>query len=312
MLDDTLELRVHSGAQRGAALPLLEPRLSVGADPEQDLCLAESGLPPAAGHLVLDGGAWYWEACAQPGERLGPLGPEPFDIGGAWLSVAQPDTLWPVPVPVNLEAGPGAVPADGPSPAPGPASAQAQPARRAPNPRALLRGRRSVAWAVAGVALGLIGSSWGLSYSDLMRTPPAPPPSEQERAAALAAAVEQARVTLSRMLGERMLEGVEVAIVEGQLQLSGGVPISQGEVYRRMLERYKVLIPAVPVTDLVNQGGNLLPFTITQVVGGSQAHIVTAEGHRLYIGDSLAGFRLAAIEGQRIRFDGQRVLEVHW
>jgi type III secretion protein D len=80
-----------------------------------------------------------------------------------------------------------------------------------------------------------------------------------------------------------------------------------------MLQRFKDRYDSpVALIDNVTAAGSGLPFTIVQIMSGPHAHLVTADGHRLYIGDELAGLRLTRIDDNRIQFDGDRHYEVNW
>lgn len=78
---------------------------------------------------------------------------------------------------------------------------------------------------------------------------------------------------------------------------------------QRFNERYEL---PVPLLDEVATAGAGLPFVIVQIISGTNAHLVTSEGQRLYIGDVLNGLRLSRIDEQRIEFDGDRHVEVRW
>ena len=56
----------------------------------------------------------------------------------------------------------------------------------------------------------------------------------------------------------------------------------------------------------------LAPFKIRQIISGSNASVVTAEGDRIYIGDEFRGMRLAAVTNHRLTFVGKRKVEVRW
>lgn len=67
-----------------------------------------------------------------------------------------------------------------------------------------------------------------------------------------------------------------------------------------------------PVHAKVGSAEGMLPFRIRQVISGSNASIITHDGNRLYIGDEYRGVRLVAIEGNQLRFDGERKIKVKW
>ena len=116
---DVLELRVVSGLQAGAALPL-EDALTVGAGNDADLLLMGDGLPPARllvratpdGGLLLEAvedGVLLSTGVTLSGGETVPLAPgEPFRTGDIWLVVrgsTEPWEHWSPPVTEAPETG---------------------------------------------------------------------------------------------------------------------------------------------------------------------------------------------------------------
>jgi type III secretion protein D len=125
--------------------------------------------------------------------------------------------------------------------------------------------------------------------------------------------VDEARRQLNTMLSERLLSDVNVQQTAEGLALSGNLKAESQLVYQRMLQRFKDRYESpVALIDNVTATSNGLPFTIVQIMSGPHAHLVTADGHRLYVGDELAGLRLTRINDNRIQFDGERHYEVNW
>jgi type III secretion protein D len=115
------------------------------------------------------------------------------------------------------------------------------------------------------------------------------------------------------MLSDRLLSEVNVQQTPEGLALSGNLKAESRVVYQRMLQRFKDRYQSpVALIDNVSTSSNGLPFTIVQIMSGPHAHLVTADGHRLYIGDELEGLRLTRIDDKSIQFDGDRHYEVNW
>ncbi|MFT5963094.1 MAG: type III secretion protein D [Burkholderiaceae bacterium] len=67
-----------------------------------------------------------------------------------------------------------------------------------------------------------------------------------------------------------------------------------------------------PINAKVGSAESMLPFTIRQIVSGTNAGIVTDDGHRFYVGDEFLGVRLVAVTDNRLTFMGKRKIEVIW
>ena len=67
-----------------------------------------------------------------------------------------------------------------------------------------------------------------------------------------------------------------------------------------------------PINAKVGSAESMLPFTIRQVVSGTNAGIVTGDGDRFYVGDEFLGVRLIAVKDNRLTFMGKRKIEVIW
>ena len=182
---------------------------------------------------------------------------------------------------------------------------------------------------VIGVLLGIAGSAWSLTRS-------ASPTPEQLAMSATAqnitqslngvepatqsthkrvqlANVDNVKHQLNIMLSDRLLSDIYVQRTPEGLALSGNLKTESQLVYQRMLQRFKDRYDSpIALIDNVTVTSNGLPFTIVQIMSGPHAHLVTADGHRLYVGDELQGLRLTRIDDNRIQFDGERHYEMNW
>jgi type III secretion protein D len=68
--------------------------------------------------------------------------------------------------------------------------------------------------------------------------------------------------------------------------------------------------PKFPITINIMSATTLLPFKVTQIISGKLAGITTEDGQRIFIGDSLDGYRLVAVQGNKASFDGKRKIDV--
>ncbi len=68
--------------------------------------------------------------------------------------------------------------------------------------------------------------------------------------------------------------------------------------------------PSVSIRATVKSIEELLPFRVQEVHGGATASVVTSDGQRLYVGDSLSGYRLTRVDEHSVTFTGKRKIEV--
>lgn len=91
-----LELRVLSGLHREARCPVTHGAL-VGADPDCDIVLADTGLPARAARLVLSDQGWNLtpgESEPEPDAASGTPYNQPLPLGPVWLTVSHPEDPW--------------------------------------------------------------------------------------------------------------------------------------------------------------------------------------------------------------------------
>ena len=301
------ELRVLNGLHQGAALPLVGEQWLIGADDQHDLALYDPGV--AALHCRLSRTEDGWSLDAEDslinddeGHALTSAQLRPnqaFALGNVWLCLATAETAWPQ-VPQVI------------APVTEPAwASRPEPAPRAPRWKLLCA-------ALAGLMLGVIGAQAFMSRTATTADHPA-----SSSPASLATEPVPGKITLtnrddirrhlSTLLSERLLTDVTLEDSGDGLVLKGRLNEEALQVYRRMLEHFTARYAiAVPVLDQVATLSRGLPFAIAQIISGNNAHLVTADGHRMYIGDQYNGLRLTHIDDQRIEFDGEQHIEVPW
>lgn len=294
------ELRVLSGLQQGAALPLVDGEWRIGAADDADLALYDPGVQGRHALLQVAGDQWTIAALAGaalhdadgcPQMQLALLPDVPFAVAGIWLCLAAAGSDWPVAEPLP-----------------------------APSPRITAGAAPRPSWAkrlVIGIAVVTVASStWALSA----RNPPAP---EAESSTALrqladikttANDAQSVQVALQRWLRERELAaGVVLQPGTQEVTLNGRLSPERLAAVRQAVARFQAQQQG-PVTliDRLSARDEQLPFRIVQIVGGKQGHVVMADGRRLFLGDQLDGLRLTAIEAGKVTFDGERRFEVSW
>ena len=287
------ELRVLSGLHEGAALPLFGECWSIGADQDADLELYDPGV--AARHARLHGLAGCWTVQAQEGllqddagtvrAQIADLAPgRAFAIGGIRLCVADTQSAW-----LDERADPVAQPG-------APATAGSKSKWLAPGILVLVPILMALAWQPMGTAPALA---------------PQPSPASNKRQLVTTAQVHQ---QLLKMLIERDLGNtVRLQVAADRITLGGEVGQDSLALVSRMLERFEVQFETpVAIVNQVQQTSTVLPFRIVQIIGGPKAHVVLADGRRLFFGDEVQGLRLTAIDNRRVLFEGRQRHEVNW
>lgn len=312
------ELRVLSGLHQGAALPLIGEQWMIGADDELDLALHDPGV--AKQHCRLQREGEHWSLNAEEGAVVDseghahpatPLQPNtPFALGSVWLALCAADQAWPA-VPAPQAKGPSEQPAE-----PSVDATERPPATARPS----IFSRLSLM--AVGALIGVVGSAWSLSYSVSSTDSAKGAVAAHEKPMAAPARVDdhrtqlnpdQAAAKLRTLLSDRLLNEVTVEQTAQGLVLRGNLQDEARLVYNRMLQRFGDLYKTpIAVVDEVSKGTSALPFVIVQILSGPNAHLVTAEGKRLYIGDELDGLRLTRIDDGRVQFEGDRHYEVNW
>jgi type III secretion protein D len=306
------ELRVLNGLHQGAALPLIGDQWDIGSDAEQDLALYDPGV--AGLHCRLQRVDDQWQLNAMDGVICNEQGHGQavihlttnlkFTLSTVWLCLAHAQDAWvdcPTILPQNED----------PTRLPGSTSHLE---------KATLRSRvfNRVSGVVLGLLIGVVGSAWSLTRP---ATSVAPQPVASEKPLVKApldsvpgpGRIEDARRHLITMLKERLLDQVSLHQTPEGLTLTGHLDDESLQVYRRMLGQFKDHYPSpISLVDNVSTSSTGLPFVIVQIMAGPLAHLVIADGQRLYIGDERQGLRLTRIDDHRIRFEGDRHYEVHW
>jgi type III secretion protein D len=293
--DVLFELRVLSGLHEGAALPLFGECWSIGAHQDADLELYDPGV--AARHARLHGMAGRWTVQAQEGllqddtgtvrAQIADLAPgRAFAIGGIRLCVADTQSAW-LDKPADAVAQPGA---------PIPAGSKSKSKWLAPGILVLVPILMALAWQPMGSVPALA---------------PQPSPASNKRQLETAAQVHQ---QLLKMLIERDLGNtVRLQVAADRITLGGDVGQDSLALVTRMLERFEVQFETpVTIVNQVQQTSTVLPFRIVQIIGGQKAHVVLADGRRLFFGDEVQGLRLTAIDNRRVLFEGRQRHEVNW
>jgi len=300
---EMFELRVLSGLHQGAALPLFGDQWCIGASEEADLELYDPGIEAQHAQLFCIDGRWQVQArqgllqdeCGAVLARIANLAPRvEFSIGGIRLCIASIDSFW-LQEPVNVPGTPNEVAVN---------------ERAAPTVNRWKTGLICALLVLVLVPLAVAGGMV-LPPNDVM-----PPPREEssgsdKRQLATPAEVHQ---QLRKMLIERELgHQVSLELASDQITLGGEVSKESQALVSRMLDRFSAQFETtVPILNQVQALNSDLPLRIVQIIGGPKAHVVLADGRRLFFGDEVDGLRLTVIDNHRLLFEGKQRYEVKW
>lgn len=118
---------------------------------------------------------------------------------------------------------------------------------------------------------------------------------------------------LKHMLRQRGLhKKVSVAKADDKWKLSGALSEDELATTSRMIARFEVTYPQIDLVDDTKPLNRTLPFEIRSVSSGMYAHVLTTEGQRVYVGESVHGFTLKKIEKDKILFSGEHDVELLW
>lgn len=296
---EMFELRVLSGLHQGAALPLFGDQWCIGASAEADLELYDPGIEAQHAQLFCSDGRWQVQArqgllqdeCGAVLARIANLAPRvEFSIGGIRLCIAITDSFWSQ-EPVHV---------------PGTSNEVAVNERAASTAIRWKTGLVCALLVPLAVAGGLV-----LPSSDVMPPPREEASTSDKRRLATPAEVHQ---QLRKMLIERELgHQVSLELASDQITLGGEVSKESQALVSRMLARFSAQFETtVPIINQVQALSSDLPFRIVQIIGGQKAHVVLADGRRLFFGDEIDGLRLTVIDNHRLLFEGKQRYEVKW
>jgi hypothetical protein len=334
---DALELRVLSGLQSGAALPL-EDMLTVGSDDDADLLLlGDAGdlaglrvsLAPDGGLTLqaLDEGVALASGTMLAAGASMPLMPgEAFRTGDIWLTVRDTSDPWEAWTPPVLAGAVEELPDAGAEPTTSPdesfiaADVRPSPAgrqTRSPAPRPM----RTLGSLI--VAAGLLSTMLGVAALVRQAT---------EGEASVAPGADPAKTGTSASGGRRAtvavhaVPAVPVAPVAPVAAASAPVAASASTAAASSASAPRAPdVDVIPGATSVRAGGRdqllvnvpgdgivILPFDIQEVLLGSASHVTLTDGRRLAPGDRVGEWRLAEIRPGALVFDGPRKVQIGW
>lgn len=337
------ELRVITGFQQGAVLPLIGSNWSLGTTDEMDFCLVDPQLngihvnvskneQNELWHVVCLSGSLQDLASNTKNSDDFPLD-VPFQINGVWFAICHMDTQWEVlqsqvdEYNLNLSKQPAS-----------PTDVEAQPIPHIPQINSQDLGSsvltskldfvgrtnlyRNKLVAFLGLFTAVVTTS--VLALDAIKTPAIPvnkfiaSPSQQNFtqnhiAYAYIESVDEVMRVIQKMLRQRELGHVSAAAAEESVVLTGEVSKSSQARVKRMLIRFaQIYNTNITLVNNVIVKRHTLPFKIVQINSGELAHVITESGQKLFEGDEIDGVRLTRIEANRIEFNGGDEFSITW
>lgn len=336
-----LELRILSGMHRGASLPM-EPgvSLTLGCDATCDVVLVDEGIEPLAAEVQAQHDGWTvtpkgaenggTDGQPSPQARLLHLGVA-HELAGVRFCVCDAEDPWSFERSDLGESAADSEPAAAPPPPP-PVEAALEPQAQHPKPRRRF-GSVSKAWLLivpVACTLALANfqaastarqvSGWiapgeaaapALPQQTTVRAMSAAPPASA--ASAPKPMAELQRLFMARLRAADLAPLLEIELGDAKWHLRGSLSPEEDRRLESVIAAFfKEHRPPVAFTALVVPPEALLPFRISQISAGQMANVVTADGKRMFVGDSHAGYTLARVEPHKLVFTGKRRVEVAW
>ncbi|MCX4028143.1 hypothetical protein H0A36_09165 [Endozoicomonas sp. SM1973] len=306
------ELRVLNGLHRGVSLLLDGEQIVIGSSLEADLVLVDPGISEQ--HISIGTNQAYndvisdsWLLVKLEGDSWDATGElitekkcirkdEKFSVGGVWICVSDTNEIWPMfdqclyaPNRLSFEKGKETTSSN--------------------------RLKQKITKLTRYLTLFLVGACviiYANGYSDSNNTIGSSSAHIKEDIKS----TDNQKMLLANfkhMLKERDLDSVSIDVKNKQLRLVGELKPDQLGRLERMLIRFNLQHPNdFIISNHVRKVDRSLPFHIIRVTAGPYAHIVTDDNKRITLGESLDGFRLKSIKGNKLLFDGKHKVEIAW
>lgn len=288
------ELRVLDGEQQGIALPLIGKSWSIGDNDDHDLALTNDACKQGCKYIKRIDQQWFLDEQPLTVDTI-------FHLGTVQLVISHVTSAWQV---IEPESAPLA------------ATSQQSDINSQAASDTIVRSNSSNKQALMIFGLLIITlSGWAVSIPSSISSVPQTPAAIQQNSNQ-EPQLEIAKVTeiLNHMLKERELTAVTVETDQNQITLTGSL-IKQQELDRlaRMISKFERQFNSpLSIINKVEKVQYSLPFRIAQITTGPTPHIVTATGHKVFVGDEVQGVRLVAIHHDRLAFGGKFALELPW
>lgn len=317
-----LELRILSGLNRGAAMAIEDTALTIGSGENSDILILDHGIEDQ--HLTLEfqneelvltpigevraeDGSYITEAIII--ERL-----HAFFLKGVWIGIADTQDDWNI-----FDALPSILPD-------GELLLLAEDEQYHIEP--IKMSWKSKIFAISGL---LMLASWATASVFIPRDSVLLDKKIKSENISLnksgpdyAGEIKKVNVTkkyysreeLSEILNTKLMELQLRNLVDVKYDAEGWIlEANLDDEDRLRLERaveafntqYK---PRFPINVRILNLANFLPFKVTQIMSGKMAGVTTEDGQRFFVGDTIDGYRLVSVQGNKAVFDGKRKIEI--
>ncbi len=327
-----LELRVLRGLHRGAALPLRSETITVGSDMSCDIVLLDSGIAPRHVRIAFEANRWLFiaedgEVLQIEHEQLVTHAEAGFhalaNLSGSdvYLCIVDEESDWisesdlaALPVSNRKTQSAGSTSGSGSGSGSSSAAVPDKPFRR--RSKALFFA--ASLWIVA-VAFALTGFLW--NRPALVAATKKPTESERKSRldpasapAANASMPTQAEIleaTAKMIRRDDLNSVVTYQLLDGTLQFRGELSVEERIRFEHTVTSLNTAWRGeVPIKAMTTSVSTAAPFRITQVLYAKIPSVMIDSGERVFIGQSIHGYRLVSVDAGKIVFDGKRRLEI--
>jgi type III secretion protein D len=319
-----LELRILNGLHRGAAMPIEDTHiLKIGSGEDCDILISDNGID--AHHLTIEHQAEYGLVLNPIGSVRGEDGLAVdqsvilerlhcFSLNGIWIGLAAPEDDWDV---------------FGDLPTSFPELELTNISANEYTPDPIKMSWKSKIFATAGL---LMLAGWATasvfmpkqSFKNIDNPVANSSKSMNENQEEASQKQEKKLITKKNYSREEMAAALDVKLMELQLKkfvdvkysvegwdIEGNMDDEDRLRLDRAVEAFNAQYkPRFPINVRILSLTNFLPFKINQIITGKLAGVITQDGQRLFIGDTVDGYRLTSVQGNTASFDGKRKIDI--
>jgi type III secretion protein D len=316
-----LELRILSGLNRGAAMTIEDTHtLKIGSAEDSDVLILDYGI--ADNHLTLEyqDGELVLTPIDEVRSQDGSYITEPiiverlhcFYLKGIWIGIAEESDDWSI-----FDTLPTSLPDASLSLLQENEQYHIEPIKMSWKSKVFAIGGLLMlaSWATASVFLPRDSALKNIDNTKLVNqnTTENSPPNEIKK---VIVKKYYSREDLANILDSKLMELQLRKLLDIKTDVEGwNIEGSLDDEDRLRLERaveafnsqYK---PRFPINIRMHNLSNFLPFKITQIMSGKMAGVTTEDGQRFFVGDTIDGYRLVSVLGNKATFDGKRKIEI--
>lgn len=315
-----LELRILSGLNRGAAMTIEDTALQIGSGENSDVMILDHGI--AENHLTLeyqDGELVlipFDEVRAEDGSYI----TEPiiierlhcFFLKGVWIGIAEEEDDWDI-----FDSLPSSLPDSSLYLLQDNEEYHIEPIKMSWKSKVFAIGGLLMlaSWATASVFLPRDSVLKNLD-SKTVASENSANQNDQGEIKKVVIKKYYSREELASILNTKLMELQLSKLVDIKTDIEGwNIEGNLDDEDRLRLERAveafnKEYKPRFPINVRMLNLSSFLPFKVTQIMSGKMAGVTTEDGQRFFVGDTIDGYRLVSVQGNKASFDGKRKIEI--